>query len=80
VSEVSFLGALPILARVMRGAHTTHEKVEMFRAKEVVIETLGEDPLFFQLDGELHEPPNCHTLKLRIVPGALPLMVGSEGV
>lgn len=79
VSEVSFLASLPILARVMRGKHTTHRKVDMFRAKEVEIEALGPDPIFFQLDGELHEPPECRSLRFRIVPGALPVMVGPEG-
>ncbi|MFO7893067.1 MAG: diacylglycerol kinase family lipid kinase [Longimicrobiales bacterium] len=80
VRELSFLGALPVLGRVLRGAHTDHKKVEMYRAAEVEIEALGPDPLFFQLDGELHEPPNARTLTLQMVPAALPVMVGSEGV
>lgn len=80
VNEVSFLGALPVLARVLRGAHTSHGKVEMFRAAEVEVQALGPDPLFFQLDGELHEPPDARTLSLKVVPGALPVLTGSEGV
>ena len=79
VNELSFFGALPVLARVMWGGHTKHRKVEMYRAKEVEIEALGPDPLFFQLDGELHEPPDCRSLKLRVVPAALPVMVAPEG-
>ncbi|MGK7313260.1 MAG: diacylglycerol/lipid kinase family protein [Candidatus Longimicrobiales bacterium M2_2A_002] len=79
VDELSFLGALPVLARVLRGAHTNHRKVEMYRAAEVEIEALGPDPLFFQLDGELHEPPNARSLKMRIDPGALPVMVQTDG-
>lgn len=80
VNELSFLGALPVLARVLRGAHTRHGKVEMYRAAEVEIEALGRDPLFFQLDGELHEPPDARRLKLRVEPSALPVMVGPEDV
>lgn len=79
VNEVSFLGALSVLARVLRGAHTTHRKVEMYRAAEVEIEAMGADPLFFQLDGELHEPPDARTLTLRLMPSALPVRVGPEG-
>ena len=75
VNEVSFFGALPILARVLRGRHTNHKKVEMYRASEVEVEALGPDPLFFQLDGELHEPPDAKSLKLSMVPAALPVMV-----
>lgn len=78
VNDLSFFGALPVLARVLRGAHTKHKKVEMFRATEVEVQALGPDPLFFQLDGELHEPPNARSLSLRIVPAALPILTGAE--
>lgn len=78
VNELSFLGALPVLARVLRGAHTGHGKVEMYRAAEVEIQAVAEAPLYFQLDGELHEPPDARTLTLRLIPGALPVRVGSD--
>ena len=74
VDEVSYLGALGPLARVMRGTHEGHPKVKMYQAREVEIEAMGAAPLFFQLDGELHEPPNARTLTLRMHPGALPVM------
>jgi diacylglycerol kinase (ATP) len=76
VSRVSYLGALRALPLIMRGKHEKHPKVEMYRASQVEIEALGPDPLFFQMDGELHEPPDARTLTLRIVPRALPVMVG----
>jgi YegS/Rv2252/BmrU family lipid kinase len=74
VDEVSYLGALAPLARVMRGKHEGHPKVKMYQASEVEIEARGAAPLFFQLDGELHEPPNARRLTLRVHPGALPVM------
>lgn len=74
VDRVSFMGALGPLARVMRGAHEGHPKVQTYRAREVEIEAMGRDPLFFQLDGELHEPPQARSLTLRVRPGALPVM------
>lgn len=77
VNRVSIPGALRALPLIMRGKHEKHPKVEMYRARHVQIESLGPDPLFFQMDGELHEPPDARTLTLRIVPKALPVMVGS---
>jgi diacylglycerol kinase (ATP) len=76
VNRVSYLGALRALPLIMRGKHEKHPKVEMYRAKQVDIEALGPDPLFFQLDGELHEPPDARRLEIRIRPAALPVMVG----
>jgi diacylglycerol kinase (ATP) len=77
VNRLSYLGALRALPLIMRGKHEKHPKVEMYRAQQVEIEALGPDPLFFEMDGELHEPPNARTLTLRILPRALPVMVGS---
>ncbi len=77
VNKLSFLGAMRALPLIMRGKHEQHRKVEMFRASTVVIEALGPDPLFFQLDGELHEPPGLRKLSLRLVPSALPVLVGA---
>lgn len=74
VSRVSYLGALRALPLIMRGKHEKHPKVEMYRAQHVEIEALGPDPLFFQLDGELHEPPDARKLTLRVLPRALPVM------
>jgi YegS/Rv2252/BmrU family lipid kinase len=74
IDEVSFLGAMVPLARVMRGKHENHRKVHTYRSREVVFEATGPDPLFFQLDGELHEPPNARSLALRMHPQALPIM------
>jgi diacylglycerol kinase (ATP) len=75
VNKLSYLGALRALPLVMRGKHERHPKVEMYRAKQVEIDALGPDPLFFQMDGELHEPPDARRLVLRILPKALPVMV-----
>lgn len=76
VNKVSYLGALRALPLIMRGKHENHPKVEMYRAKQVEIDALGPDPLFFQLDGELHEPLAARRLVLRVLPKALPVMVG----
>jgi diacylglycerol kinase (ATP) len=77
VRKVSYLGALRAIPLIMRGKHEKHPKVEMYHATKVEIEALGSAPLFFQLDGELHEPPDARRLILRVVPKALPVMVGA---
>lgn len=77
VNRVSYLGALRALPMVMRGTHEKHPKIEMFNAAQVEIEALGPDPLFFQLDGELHEPPDARRLTLQLRPRALPVMAES---
>ena len=76
VNRLSYLGALHAIPLIMRGKHEKHPKVEMYRASTIEIEALGADPLFFQLDGELHEPPDARTLTMRVVPSALPVRVG----
>jgi diacylglycerol kinase (ATP) len=77
VNRVSYLGALRAIPLIMRGRHEKHPKVEMYRAKKVEIEALGPQPLFFQLDGELHEPPEARSLTLEIRPAALPVLAGA---
>lgn len=79
VDRVGYLGALGPLTRVLRGTHERHPKVAMYRSREVRIEATGAEPLFFQLDGELHEPPDARSLTLRIEPGALPVMAQRKG-
>jgi len=78
VNRVSYLGALRALPLIMRGKHQNHPKIEMYRGSTVEIEALGPDPLFFQLDGELHEPPDARRLTLRVLSKALPVRVGRD--
>jgi YegS/Rv2252/BmrU family lipid kinase len=74
IDEVSILGAMVPLARVMRGTHESHPKVHSYRSRTVTFEATGDDPIFFQLDGELHEPPDARSLTFRMHPHALPVM------
>ena len=71
VGPVSYIGVVRALPMIMRGTHQKHPKVEMFQAETVEIEAMGPDPLFFQLDGELHEPPAAQRLVLRVERAAL---------
>ncbi|HSH44920.1 MAG TPA: diacylglycerol kinase family protein [Longimicrobiales bacterium] len=78
VKRTSYLESLRVLPLILRGKHAKHPKVEMHRAKRVEIEALGPDPLFFQLDGELHEPPDARSLIFELVSGALPVLSDPE--
>ncbi len=74
VEELNFLEILRTLPRVMRGKHVGMPKVLMGKATEVEISAVGDEPLFFQLDGELREPEDGRVLRVRIEPGALPVV------
>jgi YegS/Rv2252/BmrU family lipid kinase len=74
IEEVSILGAMVPLAQVMKGKHENHPRVQTHRSREVVFEATGPDPIFFQLDGELHEPPDARSITFRMHPNALPVM------
>ncbi|HUE76729.1 MAG TPA: diacylglycerol kinase family protein [Longimicrobiales bacterium] len=78
VKRTSILESLRALPLILRGTHAKHPKVEMHRATRVEIEPLGPDPLFFQLDGELHEPPDTRALTFDVIPGALPVITAPE--
>ena len=79
VKRTSYLEALGALPLIIRGRHQNHPRVEMHRARVVEIVALGEDPLFFQLDGELHEPERARRLTFRVVPAALPVVTDDSG-
>jgi diacylglycerol kinase (ATP) len=64
-----------VLPRVLRGTHATHPAVTMRSFAQVRFETLGQQPLFFQLDGELREPAHARWLQVTVRPGALPVAV-----
>lgn len=74
VEELNFLEIVRVLPRVLRGKHVGMPKVSMDRATDVEIAATGDDPLFFQLDGELREPEGARVLRVRIEPGALPVV------
>lgn len=78
VERTSYLESLRALPQILRGTHEKHPKVEMHRARRVEIEALGPASLFFQLDGELHEPAAVRHLAFEVVPGALAVMTGAE--
>ena len=78
VGPVSYIGVVRALPMIMRGTHQKHPKVEMFQAETVEIEAMGPDPLFFQLDGELHEPPAVRKLVLRVERAALRVLSETE--
>ena len=66
-----------LIPRVIRGTHGSSRDVTTCRLQEAVIRSTGEDPLWFELDGELAPEP-AHELRIRVLPQALPVLVPSH--
>lgn len=60
-----------ILPRVLRGTHAGHPAVTMRSLQRVRFEAGGDAALYFQLDGELKEPPEASWVEVEVRPGAL---------
>jgi len=75
IRALPLMGSLAMALRIARGRHTRHAAVKMFRAATVDIEVPAGVPFFFQLDGELHEPPAARSIRLTVLPSALPVRV-----
>ena len=76
VNEVGLLGIGAIMPRLLRGRHGSHPAVSLGHAREVRVRATGEESLFFQLDGELREPPGARELAVTIAPAALRVLAG----
>jgi YegS/Rv2252/BmrU family lipid kinase len=74
VDELNLPQIAVVLPRVLRGRHTGHPRVAMHTATSVEIEAHGEDALFFQVDGELREPPGARHLRIEVERGVLPVL------
>lgn len=70
VREINLPRIARALTRLMRGRHITLPEVCMERFEVLEIETV-DAPLFFQVDGELREPPEVRRLRVEVVPAAL---------
>lgn len=64
---------LGLIPRFLKGTHVDHPKIQIIRARHVVIES--EEILHFHVDGEILRE-EAHRLEMRMVPGML-RMIGS---
>ncbi len=76
VDELNLPQIVSVLPRVLRGKHAGHPRVAMRTATSVEILATGEMPLFFQIDGELREPPAARRLRIEIERAVLPVLIG----
>ncbi|HUP90213.1 MAG TPA: diacylglycerol kinase family protein [Longimicrobiales bacterium] len=60
-----------VLPRVLRGTHESHAAVSARTIEQIRFEARGENSLYFQLDGELREPPGAKWVNVEVKPGAL---------
>lgn len=79
VTSLNYREIAAVIPRVMRGTHTGMRQVTMRQGRQIRIEAAGDEPLFFQLDGELREPPGARTVEISTLPGALSVLAGAAG-
>lgn len=78
VSNLNYPQIAAVIPKVMRGTHMGVRQVTMDRHGEVRIEAGGDEPLFFQLDGELREPPGARELRITVQPAALTVLAAEQ--
>lgn len=76
IDRIGPLQVVDLLPRILTGNHGSHHKVMMRPARRVEFITDGEDPIVFQVDGELREPIAARRLEIEIVPSILPVLTG----
>ncbi|MEJ2215856.1 MAG: diacylglycerol kinase family lipid kinase [Gemmatimonadota bacterium] len=79
VTSLNYREIAAVIPKVMRGTHTGMRQVTMRQGRQIRIEAAGDEPLFFQLDGELREPPGARTVEISTLPGALTVLAGAAG-
>jgi len=77
IDEVGLLSAARLAPKVLRATHADDPAVTMVRAASFTIES--EQPLVFQIDGELREPPGVLRLLVDVLPGALRVLAPHTG-
>jgi YegS/Rv2252/BmrU family lipid kinase len=71
VRELTPLRQPAMALRILRGQHLGHPEVRSRRARSISIESASTDSLFFQIDGELHEPAHVHRVDIAVQPARL---------
>ena len=69
IGEMPMTRILLTLPRLMRGRHVGQPDVSLMRFSRLEVET--DEPLFFQLDGELRESATARRMVVEVVPAAL---------
>ncbi|HEX7049443.1 MAG TPA: diacylglycerol kinase family protein [Longimicrobiales bacterium] len=74
VNELNVFQIARVLPRVLRGTHAGMPEVTLRRATSIEIAASGDSPLFFQVDGELREPPDARELRVSLERAILPVL------
>ncbi|MCI0435713.1 MAG: diacylglycerol kinase family lipid kinase [Gemmatimonadetes bacterium] len=80
IRELPLFASLRTAARIVRGTHTALDGVTVLRGACTDIWVAPDTPFFFQLDGELHEPPGVRFVRLTLRPGVLPVRTARPSV
>ena len=77
VPAMNLLRTIALVPRVIRGTHAGMEPLTMCRIEEARLGRTDGQPVWFEIDGELSPGP-ARELRIRVLPGALPVMVPSH--
>lgn len=77
VPALGLLQVAPLALRAVRGTHGRSKHVAMRRLERAVIRSGGEEPIWFEVDGELLPEP-ARELRVEVVPGALRVLMPAE--
>lgn len=75
--DLNYLQILRYIPKVIRGTHGEGPLVELRQFEAASLETIGDEPLHFQIDGELVRTPT-RRLSVEIVPASLRVIVPVE--
>ncbi len=78
VPALGLAQVLPLAARAVRGTHGKSKHVTMRRLERARIRACGDEPIWFEADGELLPEP-ARELSIRVAPGALRVLVRRGG-
>ena len=72
--SMGLLKIMGLIPRVIRGTHGSAREVTTCRLQEAVLRSAGDEPLWFEIDGELGPEP-AQELRVQVLPGVLPVLV-----
>ena len=78
VEPLTALKVARYLPRILRGSHGGEPEIHMHRVEHVRMSSVGQEPLSFEMDGEV-AGVSTPSLEIRVVPGALRVIVPPRG-
>ncbi len=78
VGALSVPAQMLLVPRILRGTHGSSPSVDSRRVHTVTLSVPPGVPLYFQLDGELHEHAGIHSIRVTIQPASLQIVAAGQ--